>query len=495
MDINDLKNKVKQAKQEEKTILGIIANAGSTGTGSIDPLEEIAALAKENNIWFHADAAYGGACTLTQKHLELKKAIHAIKLADSITIDPHKLFYIPYNLGSLLVKDRNNLRYIKGIENSEIIKLSSKTMQSPKRFDALKLWVALKFMGTHNLSSLIDYTIDMTFYMHELFKNAEDFENLSNPQMNLFVFRYIPKYLKTRLDHAIVTKNHQQIREINKQLNKLTVKLQTELQKNGLTWFSYTSVLEGSKYNKHTNLETESRNHLTGFRLVLMNPFVNPQTLDESFLIIRQTAEKVADVQKKVTEFPKRLSVSEKVFKEVDSFRKYFANQSNNTEEIRKIGKNIIDIITCNKADNKNIDLGLYDSFPRESSSSEFVLSTVQKIYNDFLKFNNGKFANVPFISILSSSISAAFNQNQIAFEVSPASSVIENKLVRDLTKLVGYKPIMVHEDDLNISIKPGGIITNGSSFSLLTMLLVARNKLFQQKLEIGKDITKTGLY
>ena len=272
MDINDLKDKIQQAKQDGAAILGIIANAGSTGVGAIDPLKEIAALARENKIWFHVDAAYGGACALVQRHEELKKAMYAMRLADSITLDPHKLLYIPYNLGSLLVKQRSDLRYIKGIEDIEDVALLEGIIQQPRRFDVFKLWIALKLMGTNNLSNLIDYTIDMTFYMHGLLKNAEDFENLSDPQMNIFVFRYVPKYLKEELSQAIANKDCKKIERIDKQLNKLTVEIQKALQKEGGIWLSYTTIKK-SKYDKYSENKKTLNNDITVFRLCLIDLF------------------------------------------------------------------------------------------------------------------------------------------------------------------------------------------------------------------------------
>jgi|GEM_PF-1979814 L-2,4-diaminobutyrate decarboxylase len=489
MDIQDLKSKINQAKSDGKIILGIIANAGSTSTGAIDPLEEIATIAKENNTWFHVDAAYGGACAITQRHKKLKKAMSAMKLADSITMDPHKLLYIPYNLGSFLVKDRKNLCYVKGIENFEDVKLSGKTIQNSKRFDAFKLWTALKFMGVDNIAKLIDYTIDMTFYMHKLFENAEDFENLSDPQMNIFVFRYIPSELKKELEKAVTKKNFERVRDVNEQLNKLNVKLQEKLQEEGNAWLSYT-IFGKSKYNK---CYKDSNTKLIAQRLVLMNPFVSTESLDKSFLTIRKTAERVANIKMPVNKFPKRLSIPFKVKKEVDSFRKYFASE-HNKEEVRRIGKNIIDIITGDKPNNEQIDLNLQESVPNMSSSAEHMLSVLQKVYEDSFKLKEDKSLNVPFIAILSSSIFTALNQNQIAFEVAPASTVVEDKLVCELANLVGYRQLFLKESFSDVLIEPGGIVTNGLSFSLLTMLLVARNKLLQQKQKDKQDVTKVSL-
>ena len=224
-----------------------------------------------------------------------------------------------------------------------------------------------------------------------------------------------------------------------------------------------------------------------------MNPFVSSQTLDEGFLDIRRIAEKIAKVKEPIVGLPQKPFISAEILEGADSFRRYFAS-SDNKEIVRKIGKSIIDIITCNRSNSKKIDLDFQEHAPKVFSSTESVLSILQEVYENSLRFKKDKFVNIPFISILGSSVFAAFNQNQIAFEASPASTVIEDQLVHDLVELVGYKPSIKKEDSSNIIVKSGGIITNGLSFSLLTMFLVARNKLLQQKQDNKKDVTKIGL-
>ena len=473
MDIQDLKSKISQAKKEGKILLGIIANAGSTSTGAIDPIKEISAIAKTHNLWLHADSAHGGGCALTQRHEKLKKSIHEMRLADSITVDPHKFLHTPCNGGSFLVKDRSNLRFIKGVEN---IKLAGKTVQKAKRFDALKLWTSLQFMGTENLSKLVDYSIDMTAYFYELFENAEDFENINVPDMNIFIFRYVPKHLKEELNKAVAEKNINKINSVNEQLNKFTAKIQDALHKDGNFRLSYTKV-------KKTNID------LSVLRVVVMNVFVTPQKLDEFFLAIRKTAEKIAGVKEHISEFPQRISLSKDVIASAASFRKYFATPENR-EEVRQAGKTLIDII-LRKLDVKKIDLDLQKSAPKEPSSLEHVLSILQTIYEDACKYNKEE---VSFLAILGAPLSAAFNQNQLAFELAPGTTVIENRLVEELTKRFGYKSFLAQEGNSGVWVKPGGIVTNCLSFSLLTMLLVARNKLLQQKQKDTKDVTEIGL-
>jgi len=316
----------------------------------------------------------------------------------------------------------------------------------------------------------------MTSYLYELFENAKDFENINVPDMNIFVFRYIPKHLKEKLDKAIATNDNEKINVINTQLNEFTVKIQDALHKDGNFRLSYTKVKKSDR-------------NLSVLRVVVLNVFITPQKLDEFFLAIRKTAEKIAGVKEHISEFPQRLSFPDDVIASDNSFLKYFASPENR-EEVRQAGKTIINII-LRKLDVRKIDLDLQKSAPKESSSLEHVLSTLQTIYEKACKY---KKEEVSFTAILGAPLSAAFNQNQLAFELSPGTTVIENNLVKELAKRFGYKSFLLKENNSEVLVEPGGIVTNCLSFSLLTMLLVARNKLLQQKQKDTKDVTEIGL-
>ena len=101
ISINKLKNAIAKDRLEGLQPFCFIASAGTTNTGTVDPLDEIADICEEENLWFHIDGAYGGAAILSKKGA---KALRGIERADSLTVDPHKWFYQPYEIGCLLVK-------------------------------------------------------------------------------------------------------------------------------------------------------------------------------------------------------------------------------------------------------------------------------------------------------------------------------------------------------------------------------------------------------
>ncbi len=153
MDVNDLAEKLAQAKANGEQILAIVATAGTTDAGAIDPLRAIAQLAAEHQIWVHVDAAWGGALLLSEKYRDY---LDGIELVDSITLDFHKQFFQTISCGAFLLKEARHyelMRYQAAYLNSEfdeaqgVPNLVSKSLQTTRRFDALKLWMGLEALG------------------------------------------------------------------------------------------------------------------------------------------------------------------------------------------------------------------------------------------------------------------------------------------------------------------------------------------------------------
>ena len=130
----------------------VVATAGTTDTGAVDPLNEIAAIAKKHKAWFHVDAAYGGFFIMTSK----KHLFKGIEKADSIIVDPHKGLFIPYGVGAVLIKDsaavlQSNYytaHYMQDVSNDELLKSSANlSPELTKHFRGLRVWLPLQFHG------------------------------------------------------------------------------------------------------------------------------------------------------------------------------------------------------------------------------------------------------------------------------------------------------------------------------------------------------------
>lgn len=181
-----------------ETVMAVVATAGTTDFGTIDPLPEIAELCQTYGTWLHVDAAYG--CGLlaspTRRHL-----LDGIELASSVTVDYHKSFFQPVSSSALLVRDGATLRHAtyhadylnpERMVEQRIPNQVDKSLQTTRRFDALKLWMTLRIMGPDALGELFDEVVDRAAEAYDLLAEDPRFEVVTRSQLSTVVFRYRP---------------------------------------------------------------------------------------------------------------------------------------------------------------------------------------------------------------------------------------------------------------------------------------------------------------
>ncbi|MBY6037757.1 aspartate aminotransferase family protein [Fictibacillus nanhaiensis] len=198
MNTIDLKKEIERLEAGGLLPMCIVATAGTTDFGSIDPIADIAVVAEEHDLWLHVDAAYGGALMLSDTHVD---KLSRIEQADSVTIDFHKQFYQPISCGAFFVKNKTSFRYLAhhadylNPENDEedgLVHLVNKSVQTTRRFDALKLYMSLRIIGEKNFGNMIDYTLHLASQAASVISQKENFEVCNeNPEMNAVVFRYV----------------------------------------------------------------------------------------------------------------------------------------------------------------------------------------------------------------------------------------------------------------------------------------------------------------
>lgn len=198
ISINKLKNCIAKDIIQGKTPFCVIASAGTTNTGTIDPLVEIAKIAQKHEMWMHVDAAYGGGAILSKRGKEL---LAGIELADSITVDPHKWFFQPYEIGGLLVKDHRLLsdtfsekpEYLRDIEgNASEINFYDHGIQLTRRFRALKFYMSMKTFGLDAFKNAVQYSIELTEELEALLRMSSKWEIISPASLAVINFRYHP---------------------------------------------------------------------------------------------------------------------------------------------------------------------------------------------------------------------------------------------------------------------------------------------------------------
>lgn len=177
--------------------LAMVATAGTTDFGSVDPLPEIASISREAKVWLHVDAAYGGALLFSAQH---RQKLAGIDAADSIAIDFHKLLWQPIPCSTFLLRDARHFELIKLYadylnpeldEERGIPNLVTTSLLTSRRFDALKLWVSFQSLGRDKLAAMIDRTIFLANHAAEVIRRAGDLELICEPQLSTVVFRYL----------------------------------------------------------------------------------------------------------------------------------------------------------------------------------------------------------------------------------------------------------------------------------------------------------------
>jgi glutamate/tyrosine decarboxylase-like PLP-dependent enzyme len=206
MDPAALDHMIKQDRSQGDVPFCVVAQVGSINTGGIDPIQEIADVCNENNIWFHADGACGAfGRILTEKEQQYQ----GLERADSVTLDPHKWLFIPYECGCVLIQNPEKLRrtfsmtapYLRGEIPTEYTGQDyfEYGPQMSRGFRALKVWMSIKFYGLEGYRKLLSQTVHCANRLDELVRESDNFEVMHDPNLFIYSFRYAPaRYRKGR---------------------------------------------------------------------------------------------------------------------------------------------------------------------------------------------------------------------------------------------------------------------------------------------------------
>ena len=176
--------------------LAIVATAGTTDFGSIDPLPDLAEFARQSGAWFHVDAAYGGALLFSATH---RHRLAGLEKADSVSIDFHKLFWQPIPCSAFFLRDARNFDPIKMHadylnpelhEEEGIPNLVTTSLLTSRRFDALKLWISFQSLGREKLAAMIDRCIALAQHAAGIVRRTRSLHLVCEPQLSTVVFRY-----------------------------------------------------------------------------------------------------------------------------------------------------------------------------------------------------------------------------------------------------------------------------------------------------------------
>jgi glutamate/tyrosine decarboxylase-like PLP-dependent enzyme len=194
----DLAEKIDADKAAGLNPFLVVASAGTTDVGAIDPLPEIGAIAKDSGCWYHIDAAYGGFFILTEKG---KQNLRGLDLADSLIIDPHKGLFLPYGLGVVLVKKANDLKRSYSFNASYMqdafagpdeLSPAELSPELTKHFRGLRLWLPLKLHGLAPFRSCLEEKLLLAKYFHAEVQKL-GFVSDVEPELSVVTYRYVPE--------------------------------------------------------------------------------------------------------------------------------------------------------------------------------------------------------------------------------------------------------------------------------------------------------------
>lgn len=235
VNIESLRKQIDIDKQDGFVPVCIIANIGTVNSGAVDDIVTLSSIAKEENMWLHADGAFGAVAKLSETYRNLVKGV---ELADSLAFDFHKWFYIPYEAGCVLVKNKedhyNAFTYTpvylthnkRGVGAGPDRWFSDYGVELSRGFKALKIWMSFKEHGLKKYGRLVTQNIDQAYYLKSLIDKESELQLVAPVELNIVCFRFKPSNKHLSLE----------------ELNSLNQEILYQLQEKGIAAPSYTTL-------------------------------------------------------------------------------------------------------------------------------------------------------------------------------------------------------------------------------------------------------------
>ncbi len=281
IDLEALENAVAKYGRKDRgsKIMAVVGIAGATETGTVDPLKKMAEICARNKIHFHVDAAWGGPTLVSEKYGGL---LDGIELADSVTIDGHKQFYMPMTCGMAYFKDPTRMDAVRYHSNYVIrpgsADLGIKSLAGSREAVSLVLDSALKIMGARGYALLIDHGIETAREFADEIRKRNLFQLVTPPELNILTYRICSEPIAEKLKTAAPDKKH----NANELLNDINITVQRLQREAGNSFVSRTTLTRGRRCGEN----------IVVLRAVTMNPMTTieilRQILDEQERIFRE---------------------------------------------------------------------------------------------------------------------------------------------------------------------------------------------------------------
>jgi glutamate/tyrosine decarboxylase-like PLP-dependent enzyme len=235
----ELRKAIERDRAEGLRPFCVVGVAGTTSTGVVDPLVEVGEVAKEYGCWYHIDAAYGGAMAFSNEH---RSKLDGINTADSVTFDPHKWMFVPFSCGAVLVREGGRVlrdafditpEYLNEDRGGADVEFDffRYGQMGTRRFNSLKLWMSLKFLGRQGYAQIIERQIELTRYFASRLNELGGFHSLAQVETAVCCFKFLPQGLQSA----------------NGELqDRVQQQLQQRIEQGGEAWLT-TTVLHGRR--------------------------------------------------------------------------------------------------------------------------------------------------------------------------------------------------------------------------------------------------------
>ncbi len=265
IDLKAVRDEYRRLRDGNILPLALVGIAGTTETGNVDPLEDLADLSAEFGCHFHVDAAWGGPTLFSDRHRHL---LAGIERADSVTIDAHKQLYVPMGSGMVVFRNPTAAEAIEHHANYILRHgskdLGSHTLEGSRPGMALLVHAGLSIIGRKGYELLIDLGIERARTFAAMILQHPDFELTSEPELNILTYRYCPATVQRHLADA----STDECSRINTTLDQVCQLLQKHQREAGRTFVSRTR-LRTSRYDEE----------ITVLRSVLANPLTTDEIL------------------------------------------------------------------------------------------------------------------------------------------------------------------------------------------------------------------------
>jgi glutamate/tyrosine decarboxylase-like PLP-dependent enzyme len=198
LEMAALREAVEQDRAAGRRPFCVIANAGTTNTGAVDPFPDLAGFCRERGLWLHADGAYGAAAAISDSG---RRLLGGLELVDSLSLDPHKWLFQPFEIGCVLVRDFHRLRetfritpeYLQDVHRAgEEVNFCDHGIQLSRGFRALKLWMSLKIFGLEAFREAVNWGLHLAGHAERVLRASPMFEIVTPARLGIVTFRYAP---------------------------------------------------------------------------------------------------------------------------------------------------------------------------------------------------------------------------------------------------------------------------------------------------------------